>query len=116
MSDLHERRDVPRLRLGIAAGFISHGGRQPVLLDDISQAGAHITLSRPETVSKGILQWLGFEVFAEVAWQDGEHCGLQFDKPLSPGTIVQTREAAPELHTDRSAELRKTAEAWVRGL
>jgi hypothetical protein len=105
---LDPRRAYARLELGIEAWFDTLDGRQGVRLIDLSQAGAHLLLSRPEPVREGVLSWLRFDTFAVVAWQREEHVGLEFDRLLPLPVMIETRHRAPDV-------VRETAEAWVSG-
>ena len=102
------RRSFARLELGIDAHLDTLGGRQPVRLIDLSQAGAHLLLNRPDAVREGVLTWLRFDTYGVVAWQEDGHLGLEFDQLLPLPVMVETRHRAPHV-------VREAAEAWVSG-
>ncbi len=108
------RRASPRLQLGMGALFETLDGRQKVRLIDLSQGGAHVILRRPDPVREGVLAWLGFDSYAAVAWQRGEHVGLEFDRPLSLSCLVETRRRAPSV-VQEEAMGSELAQAWVSG-
>lgn len=108
------RREFARLEVGIAARFETLGGAQPVRLIDLSQSGARVILSRPEEAGEGILTWLNFETFGEIAWQEEECIGLEFDKLLPPGCLAETRRRAPSVVRDEEMGI-SVAKAWVAG-
>ena len=92
--DQAPRRAFSRLRLGISAQLETLDGRQKVRLMDLSQGGAHVIVSEPGDIRQAVLTWLHFETFGMVAWSDGPHIGLKFDKPLPLGVldeVVRTR-------------------------
>lgn len=108
------RRANPRLRLHVPATLTTLDGTHKVLLDDLSQTGAQITCPHQERFSKGVLSWLQFEVFADVAWQDGSSCGLRFDEPIAEQCLLETRRRASEM-VDFKKGLRDIAKKWTEG-
>ena len=102
------RRAHSRLPLGIDAYLDTLDGRQRVRLMDLSQAGAHIVLSRPEVVKEGVLTWLRFDTFGITMWQQEEDIGFKFDRLLPPHVMQETRERAPSV-------VLEMAQAWVSG-
>jgi hypothetical protein len=108
------RRASPRLPLGIGARFDTLDGRQNVRLIDLSQGGAHLILSQPGEVREGVIAWLGFDSYAAVAWQRGDHVGLEFDRPLPISWLVETRKRAPSV-VQEEALGNEMARAWVMG-
>lgn len=102
------RRAHSRLHLGIDAYLDTLEGRQKVRLIDLSQAGAHLVLSTPETVKEGVLRWLDFDTFGITAWQREDDVGFKFDRLLPPHVLKETRERAP-------AVVLEMAQAWVSG-
>jgi hypothetical protein len=108
------RRTFARLQVGIGAWLETLDGKQSVRLVDLSQGGAHVILSRPDEAGAGVLTWLDFETFGELAWQDGNGIGLTFDKLLPLACLVETRQRAPSVV--RAEELgTELAKAWVSG-
>ena len=108
------RRSSPRLPLGIGARFDTLDGRQKVRLIDLSQGGAHVILESAEPVREGVLAWLGFDSYAVVVWQRGEHIGLEFDRLLPIAWLVETRKRAPSV-VQEEALGNEMAQAWVMG-
>jgi hypothetical protein len=106
--DSDPRRAYSRLPVEIDAYLDTLEGRQKVRLVDLSQAGAHIVLSQPETVKEGVLTWLRFDTFGIAMWQHEDDVGLKFDRLLPPHVLDETRERAPAL-------VLEMAQAWVSG-
>ena len=102
------RRAFSRLHVEIDAYLDTLEGRQKVRLVDLSQAGAHLVLSKPEEVREGVLRWLRFDTFGIAMWQRGDDVGLKFDRLLPPAVLDETRERAPSL-------VLEMAQAWVSG-
>jgi hypothetical protein len=102
------RRAHSRLPLGIDAYLDTLDGRQKVRLVDMSQAGAHIVLSKSEPVKEGVLRWLRFDMFGIAMWQRDDDVGLKFDRILPPHVLDETRERAPSLVLEMAQE-------WVSG-
>jgi hypothetical protein len=109
------RRAYSRLRLGISAQLETLDGRQRVRLIDLSQGGAHVILSKPGRLQQAVLTWLRFETFGTVAWQDGQHLGLHFDKLLPLPVLVETRFQAPTVVREEAMGAYETAREWVAG-
>lgn len=109
------RRAFARLRLGIAAQLETLDGRQKVRLIDLSQGGAHVILSQPGDIREAVLTWLHFETFGTVAWSEDEHIGLEFEKPLPVGVLVETRQRAPSVVREEAMGAELAARDWVAG-
>ena len=120
MADSHSqhgvdsRRAFLRLQVGIGARLDTLDGSQKVRLIDLSQGGAHVVLSRPEEAGAGVLTWMNFETFGELAWIEESHLGLKFDKLLPPGCLAETRRRAPSVVRDEEMGTTLT-QAWVSG-
>jgi hypothetical protein len=108
------RREHARLRLGIPARFETLDGRQQVRLVDLSHGGAQIVLENDAPVREGVLSWLQFETFGIAAWQDGENLGLTFDRNLSRGCLVATREKAPEIFREAARNFVSGSDGTLR--
>jgi hypothetical protein len=106
------RRAHLRLQLGISAKLETLDGRQGVRLIDLSQGGAHVILSQEGEFHQAMLTWLRFETFGMVVWRDGLDVGLEFDKLLPLGVLVETRLRAPEVVRE---EEEQAAREWVAG-
>jgi hypothetical protein len=102
------RRAHARLQVEIDASLETLDGRQKVRLVDLSPAGAHVVLSKPEQVKEGVLRWLRFDTFAMAMWQQEDDVGLKFDRLLPAHILAETRERAPSL-------VLEMAQAWVTG-
>ena len=108
------RRAFARLKVGIGARLETLDGAQPVRLVDLSQGGAHLILSRPDEAGAGVLTWLDFETFGELAWRDESSIGLAFDKLLQPACLAETRRRAPSIVRDEELGT-SVAKAWASG-
>lgn len=109
------RRAYSRLRLGISAQLETLDGRQRIRLIDLSQGGAHVILSKPGRLREAVLTWLRFETFGTIAWQEGQHIGLHFDKLLPLAVLVETRLQAPTVVREEAMGAYETAREWVAG-
>lgn len=109
------RRQHSRLRLGIDARFLGFDGLQSVVLHDLSKTGAKVLLEEARPVSQGVLSWMDFEVFGEVAWRRGRWCGIEFDEQVSEACLVRTRADAPALPAEARERLLNQAEEFVAG-
>lgn len=110
--DTH-RRGHPRLRLGIPARLDTIHGSSDVDLIDLSRSGAKLDLAHVPRVREGILYWLSFEAMGDIVWQEGELLGMTFERPLSPQSILTTRDLAPSVVGDGGAS--EAARAWATG-
>ncbi len=108
------RRIFARLEVGFGAWLETLDGKQSVRLVNLSQGGAQLILSEPEAAGEGVLTWLDFETFGELAWQDEERVGLTFDRPLPPVCLAETRRRAPSVLQDEEMGA-SLAKAWVSG-
>lgn len=70
-----------------------------VVLEDLSEDGAKVTLPVPHTFGVCVLKWMDYHVFAEVRWIRDLSVGLQFAGPVAGDTIEQTVRYAPDLVT-----------------
>jgi len=112
---LEPRRAFSRLTVGILARLDMLAGWQRVRLIDLSQAGAHIILSRPEPLTEGVLRWLRFDAYGEVVWQEDHHVGLKFDSILPMAVLVETRQRAPSVVREEAMETQLAAQDFVAG-
>src|SRR6476646_6214583 len=88
------RREHPRLRLAIDARLITTWGDYRVRLDNLSQAGAHISRPKDELFARCVLKWLQFEAWGSLVWRRGGYCGIRFDKPIPSQWIDASRAEA----------------------
>lgn len=91
------RRQTPRFRLGMPARLITLEKHFDVVLEDLSELGAKVTLSEPHAFPVCVLKWMDHHAFAEVRWMQGAVVGLQFASPISAVTLEQTVRYAPGL-------------------
>ncbi|WP_338243664.1 hypothetical protein [Aurantiacibacter hainanensis] len=88
------RRRSGRLRGELAASFDTLSGKLRLGIVDLSQAGARLRPhSEVKVGTQGVLRWLDFEAFGEVAWKRKGFIGLKFDKPIRPTQLHETRKA-----------------------
>lgn len=83
----HRRVDADRTLL-----LISVASRIDGVLQDLSQAGARVTLRLPPP-RRGrdvLLRWGSQEIFGQVVWSSGMEAGIAFHKPISPEELVDT--------------------------
>jgi len=114
--DQAPRRAYSRLRLGISARLETLEGRQRVRLIDLSQGGAHVVVSQTGDIRQAVLTWLNFETFGTVAWTEGPHIGLKFDRSLPLGVLVETRQRAPSVVKEEAMGAQLAARDWVAGV
>jgi hypothetical protein len=91
------RRQAPRFRLGMPARLITLDKHLDVVLEDLSEMGAKVTLPELHAFPVGVLKWMDHHAFAEVRWMDQRTVGLQFASAISAATIEQTVRYAPGL-------------------
>lgn len=90
-------RRSPRLRLGMRARLMTLERTYPVVLEDLAESGARITLPATDDFVVCVLRWMDYQVFADVAWRDGLDVGLRFDKPISARMLQATGDYLAEL-------------------
>lgn len=74
-----------------------------VVLDDLSEGGASLTLPVPHPFTVCVLKWMDYHAFAEVRWVRDRSIGLQFAKPIPTATLEHTILHAP----DRVTQLKR---------
>lgn len=84
------RRQVPRFRLAMPARLITLERHCNVVLEDLSEAGARLTLPAPHMFTVCVVKWLDFHAFAEVRWMRDPEVGLAFPSRLPNVTLEQT--------------------------
>ena len=72
-------------------------------------------LSKPGRLQQAVLTWLRFETFGIVAWQEGQHIGLHFDKLLPLPALAETRLKAPTVVREEARGDYEVAREWVAG-
>lgn len=90
-------RRAPRLGLGMPARLITLDRTLSVVVEDLSEGGAKITLPVPHDFVVCVLRWMDYHCFADLRWRDGLSAGLQFDKPISAEMLEAARRYAPGL-------------------
>lgn len=85
-----DRRGAVRLRLGMPARLITPEGTLRVVLEDLAEGGARITLPEPHDFVVCVLRWMEHHAFANVVWRDGHAVGMQFDKPVCTTILEET--------------------------
>lgn len=117
-----ERRRAPRFRLGMPARLITLDKHLDVVLEDLSEAGAGITLPEPHVFPVCVLKWMDHHAFAEVRWMRDRMVGLQFASPIpamtldqtvryAPGVVMRIKSAASELPRGGPAA---APQAWIQ--
>jgi hypothetical protein len=111
------RRASPRVRLCIPAQVLLIQGLENCLLDDLSQAGARVTIAAklPSPGAGVILRAKGLEVFGTVVWAQGARFGLQFEEPLALHDVVNVRHFADAYVDHERAIQRRNARNFVQG-
>lgn len=92
-----DRRRAPRFQLGMPARLITLEKHLDVVLEDLSEAGAKISLPEPYAFPVCVLKWMDDHAFAEVRWMRERMVGLQFPSPISAMTLERTVRYAPGL-------------------
>ncbi len=111
------RRATPRVRLCIPAQALLLHGLENCLLDDLSQAGARVTLAGrlPSAGAGVVLKAKGLDVFGSVIWAQGARFGIAFEEPLPLNTVVAVRHFA-DAYAQHEVELqRRNAQMFVQG-
>lgn len=91
------RRHAPRFRLGMPARLITLEKHLDVVLEDLSEAGAKVTLPELHSFPVCVLKWMDHHAFAEVRWVQQGVVGLRFASPIPAMTLEQTLRYAPGL-------------------
>jgi len=97
------RRKSPRLRLDMPARLVTLDRTYPVVLENLSEGGARITLPVADVAVVGVLRWMDFHAFADVVWREGLSVGLQFDTPIS----LEMLEATQTYHLQLAVQMRQ---------
>lgn len=111
------RRASPRVRLYIPAKVTLLHGTENCLLDDLSQAGARVTIAAklPAVGAGVVLQATGLDVFGTVVWSQGARFGLVFEEPLPLHDVVNVRHVADAFAAHEMAQTRRHARNFVQG-
>lgn len=111
------RRATPRVRLFIPATVLLLHGKEKCLLDDLSQAGARVTLASklPALGAGVVLEAAGLDVFGTVVWSHGARFGIEFEEPLALHDVVNVRHFADAYAIHELAQARRHARQFVQG-
>ncbi len=106
------KRGHSRLRLDTPGRLTTLWGTQNVIIRDLSQAGARLDTAPSGQNADCVLEWLDYEAFGTVQWQNRKACGILFDGLIPPSWLIDTRDDTPQ----RSYPDREAARRWVEGL
>lgn len=111
------RRAMPRVRLYIPAQVLLLQGLENCLLDDLSQAGARVTIAArmPREGAGVVLKARGLDVFGSVIWSQGARFGIAFEEPLPLHDVVNVRHFADAYAAHETAVQRRNARTFVQG-
>jgi len=90
------RRQAPRFRLGLPARLITLERHLNVVIEDLAEGGAKITLPVPHEFGVCVLKWMDHHAFAEVRWTRDLTVGVQFPTPLPAEVLADTCRYAPD--------------------
>lgn len=111
------RRSNSRLRVRLPARLVTRTETLRVVLRDISLWGASIAVDRELALGlELVVEWGAFDAFGEVVWSDAQSCGIRFIDPISPDTLMATRELDDHNRLPRDSDLlRQIARGWAEG-
>lgn len=103
------RRAIPRVRLYIPAKVLMIHGLENCLLDDLSQAGASVTLAGhlPRPGASVVLTARDLDAFGAVVWSQGARFGLVFEEHLPLQAVVNLRHFADSWTGNEAARQRR---------
>jgi hypothetical protein len=82
------RRRLKREEVVLAASAQTLRATRPVVVTDVSAAGAKLLGRGLTTLDPDLLISVGgVELFAKLAWTIHDECGVTFEEPLSPDAI-----------------------------
>jgi len=112
------RRSVKRVDAPLPALLITMSERHPALLFNISQTGAKLRAKEaPAEGTELFLQVGTLDVYAHVAWQHGELCGLIFEREIGIWDVEQLRlEAEKGTSARLTAAQKGGADDWHTGV
>lgn len=108
------RRQSTRHPLQLSGRFVTGAENVRVWIEDISETGAAVRLMHAHPIAPGRLSWLGFEQFADIAWQRDARCGLHFAAPLPSEWLTQTLDCGDRI-ANGDRRMQRLASAWVHG-
>ena len=94
-SPLRGRRSVPRVQAPLEAKLFTPVAHHSVVLTDLSRTGACLKgATLPATGKQLIFQAAKVRVTGEVAWVNGDQCGVEFDTPIAATEVNHIRAIA----------------------
>lgn len=116
MPDTRGRRACPRLRVSLPAQLIALEGDFPAMVENISATGARIVSQTTARAGAScVVRVMGLELFADVAWSNGNRCGLAFEFPLTEQQLLQMRQLDGQHIIDERIAHQDWARNWVQG-
>lgn len=109
------RRNSTRHPVKLIGRFVTHELNLRIQLEDISATGACFRLFHARPVKAGMLRWLDFAVFGDLAWQREDRCGLQFAEPLGAECLRATLDFANRIARDPGDSCIRLAAAMTHG-
>lgn len=86
------RRRDSRLRTNSQVKFITLGLTGHGQLIDLSQGGAKVkVLHQLRENAALLLHWPEGEAFGQIAWIEGQLCGIRFEDPIDTEVLLETR-------------------------
>jgi hypothetical protein len=86
------RRLKRREEVVLAASAQSLGSSRPVVVSDVSTAGAKLCGHRLDVLDRNVLISVGdAELFATIIWVDQDECGVRWDDPVSFDLMQQIK-------------------------
>lgn len=92
------RRKTPRLRLIAEARLVTRNGTYRARVDNVSEAGAHLTLANSEPFTWCILKWAKRELSGVMVWSERNAFGIRFDTPLAAEVVLAFKEQFPAIY------------------
>jgi hypothetical protein len=116
MSRITGRRAVPRVRLHVPAQVMLLQGLVSCKLDDLSQAGARVTIAAklPGIGAGVVLRTNRLDVFGTVVWAQGARFGIAFEEPLALHEVVNERHFADANAGHEPAPCRRSGRPGLR--
>jgi hypothetical protein len=98
--------------------LITMSDRHPAILFNISQTGAGLRAKNaPPKGTELFLQVGSLDVYARVAWQRGEHCGLVFEREIRVWDVeVLACETSKGTQAKLTAAEKGGADDWATGM
>ncbi|WP_057884305.1 PilZ domain-containing protein [Tsuneonella troitsensis] len=113
--ELIGRRSSSRHAIDLCARYVTPEASVRVKLEDISASGAAFRMMVPRPLRSGRLNWLGFEIFGEIAWQCDTRCGLRFGDRLSAECLRRTLDFGERAAAGDGDRFARLASAWAYG-